>query len=135
MATNRSKEAEQQARAAACRLGSVGAMRRGSVTVRYVKCSKPNCACRGDQGVRHGPYISLTYSTGGKTHSRLLSAAQAEIVRQQIDAGRKFREQVRTLWAACEAWADAELNEMADNDPGCEPRPRRRRVGARVALN
>lgn len=27
----------------------------GSFTERYVKCSKPGCACAVDEGARHGP--------------------------------------------------------------------------------
>jgi hypothetical protein len=45
----------------------------------------------------------------GKTHSRFLTPEQADLVRQQIDAGRKFRGRVDALWEACEQWADSQL--------------------------
>ena len=35
-------------------------MRRGSLSERTIKCSKPGCACAHDPKARHGPYFSLT---------------------------------------------------------------------------
>ena len=45
----------------------------------------------------------------GKTRSRFLTAEQAGIVRQQIEAGREFRAHVGAYWEACEEWADRQL--------------------------
>jgi len=87
-------------------------MRRGSLSERTIKCSKPNCACAQDPKARHGPYYSLTQAVGGKTRSRFLTVEQAEVVRQQIDAGREFRGQVDAFWEACEQWADTQLEEV-----------------------
>src|SRR5215472_15854536 len=84
-------------------------MRRGSLSERTIKCSKPSCACAQDPKARHGPYYSLTHAAAGKTHSRFLTAEQAEVVRQQIDAGREFRGRVDSFWEACEQWADTQL--------------------------
>lgn len=88
-------------------------MRRGSLSERTVKCSKPGCACAKDPKARHGPYYSLTHASGGKTHSRFLNAEQADLARQQIDAGREFRRRVDAYWEACEIWADAQLEQLA----------------------
>jgi hypothetical protein len=93
----------------ASRLARPQPMRRGSLSQRYVKCSKPGCACATDPKGRHGPYYSLTRAVGGQTHSRLLSAEQADLVREQIATGQQFRRRVETYWAACEQWADAQL--------------------------
>lgn len=49
----------------------------------------------------------------GKTQSRYLTAAQAELARQQVAAGQEFRQRLETTWAACERWADAELERSA----------------------
>ena len=84
-------------------------MRRGSLSERTIKCSKPGCACAKDPQARHGPYYSLTHAVGGKTHSRFLNAGQADLARQQIDAGREFRSRVDAYWEACETWADTQL--------------------------
>jgi hypothetical protein len=84
-------------------------MRRGSLGERFIRCGKERCACARDEQARHGPYFSLTRSQDGRTQSRRLTAQQAERAREQLVAGRAFREQVEAYWQACEAWADAEL--------------------------
>jgi hypothetical protein len=88
-------------------------MRRGSLSERYVKCSKPGCPCADDPKARHGPYFSLTRGVGGRTQSRFVSDAQAELVRRQVEAGQHFRRQVEAFWEACEEWADAQLQGSA----------------------
>lgn len=90
-------------------------MRRGSLSERTIKCSKPGCACAQDPKARHGPYHSLTQAVGGKTRSRFLTLEQAELVRQQIDAGRQFRGRVDAFWEACEQWADTQVAEVSSS--------------------
>ena len=85
-------------------------MRRGSLSERYVKCSKPGCACAERPTARHGPYYSLTRTVGGRTQSRFVPAAQTALVRQQIAAGQQFRRHVDAFWDACERWADSQLD-------------------------
>jgi hypothetical protein len=96
-------------REVAARLAEPQPMRRGSLSERYVKCSKPGCGCGANPKARHGPYYSLTRTVGGQTQSRFLSPEEADRVRQQIDTGKQFRRQVEAYWAACEQWADAQL--------------------------
>jgi len=98
------------------RLAQPQPMRRGSLSERYVKCSKPGCACAANPKARHGPYYSLTRAVGGQTHSRFLSAEQADLVREQIATGQRFRRRVESYWAACEQWADTELEKR--QEPG-----------------
>ncbi len=85
------------------------AMRRGSLSKRYMKCNKPGCRCSERPEARHGPYFSLTRGVAGSTQSRLVSAKQAEIAGRQVAAGQQFRQQVEAYWRACEEWADMEL--------------------------
>ncbi len=94
-------------------------MRRGSVSVRRMRCNKPGCPCATDPDRRHGPYVSLTRGVAGRTRSRLLSAGQADLARAQVAAGRRFREHVEAYWGACERWADAELG-AAGSTSGAE---------------
>jgi hypothetical protein len=86
-------------------------MRRGSLSERTIKCSKPGCACAHDPKARHGPYFSLTRSVGGKTRSRFLNREQAALARRQIETGHGFRSQVEAYWEDCEVWADRELED------------------------
>jgi hypothetical protein len=85
-------------------------MRRGSLSERYVKCGKFGCPCAAQPEARHGPYYSLTRAVAGRTQSRFLAAEEAALVRRQVAAGRQFRQQVEAYWAACERWADAQLD-------------------------
>lgn len=97
----------------AAQLAQPKAMRRGSFSQRYVKCSKSGCPCASDPEARHGPYFSLTRGVGGRTRSRFISAGQAELVRRQVEAGQHFRRQVEVFWEACEQWANAQLETPA----------------------
>ena len=94
----------------ASRLAEPKPMRRGSLSVRYVKCNKPGCPCVDDPEARHGPYTSVVRTIGGRTRSRLVPAAQADLLRRQIEAGQQFRKEIEAYWQACEQWADAELD-------------------------
>src|ERR1700722_7593133 len=98
-----------QVRHRAPELADAKPMRRGSLSERTIKCSKLGCACAQDPKPRHGPYYTLTHAGAGKTRSRFLTAQQAGIVEQQIDAGRKFRAHVGAYWEVCEEWADSQL--------------------------
>ncbi len=84
-------------------------MRRGSVSERFMKCGHKECRCQHDRQARHGPYYSLTRAEGGKTRSRYLSAEQAALARQQVEAGQEFRKLVERYWQACEQWGDTQL--------------------------
>ena len=81
-------------------------MRRGSVSERMMKCGNKHCACQADPAARHGPYYSWSRVIDGTTHSRLLTAAQAELVRQQIASGGEFRALIEQFWQAAERMAD-----------------------------
>jgi hypothetical protein len=87
-------------------------MRRASVSERWMKCTKQGCACAGDENARHGPYYSVTWAEGGQTRSRLVSAAQLPVVRQQIESDREFQRDVAAYRAASQHWADAQLTEI-----------------------
>ena len=106
-------ESPPAVRTLAAQLATPTPLRRGSLSTRYVKCSKPGCRCAADPAARHGPYYSLTRGVGGQTRSRWLTAEQADVARGQVAAGQRFRAQVDTYWAACEAWADAQLDAPA----------------------
>jgi hypothetical protein len=95
-------------------LGDPIPMRRGSLTERRVKCSRPGCPCKDHPEARHGPYFSLTRSVEGSTQTRLIAAGQVATVRRQIEAGRQFRDATELYWAACERLADAELEQLAE---------------------
>lgn len=112
MLTSAPPDVPPRVRQLAAELADPRPMRRGSLSERTVKCSKPGCACAQDPKARHGPYYSYTHAVGGKTRSRFLTAEQATLVQQQVDAGRQFRGRVDALWDACEQWADDHLTDL-----------------------
>jgi hypothetical protein len=113
MATSAPPAVPTRVRQLATDLADAKPMRRGSLSERTIKCSKPGCACAQDPKARHGPYHSLTQAVEGKTRSRFLTVEQAHLAGQQIDAGRKFRAKVDAYWEACEEWSDGQLAEVA----------------------
>src|ERR1700694_1685029 len=113
MATSTPPDVPPRVRQLVTEFADVKPMRRGSLSERTIKCSKPGCACAQDPEARHGPYFSLTHAAGGKTRSRYLTAKQADLVRQQIDAGHKFRGHLDALWEASEQWADSQLADVS----------------------
>lgn len=118
------------------RLAKPTPMRRGSLSVRYVKCSKPGCACADDPKARHGPYTSVVRTVGGSTRSRRVPAAQTDVLRQQIEAGQHFRKEVDAYWQACEQWADDELTSadatsQEDAKKGASKSPSKRKSSRR----
>jgi len=120
MATSAPPGVPTHVRQLATDLADAKPMRRGSLSERTIKCSKPGCACAQDPKARHGPYYSLTHAVDGKTRSRFLTAEQAGIVEQQIDAGRKFRANVGAYWEACEEWADIQLADSTASSEGAK---------------
>ena len=86
--------------------------RRGSVSVRFVRCGKSACPCAQDPKARHGPYFSFTHAVKGRTQSRFLSEEEAVVVRRQIERGQMFRNEVDAFWQCCEQAADKELDDL-----------------------
>ena len=87
-------------------------MRRGTLSVQYLRCNKPGCACADRPGARHGPYYRVVRVVDGKTRSRHARAAQADLLREQVEAGQQFRKDVDAYWQACEQWADAQMDAL-----------------------
>ena len=94
----------------AAQLAQPRPMRRGSLSVRYVKCNKPGCPCAERLDARHGPYTSVVRTVSARTKSRSVSAEQGPLLRAQVEAGQQFRRQVESYWQASETWADAMLD-------------------------
>lgn len=59
------------------RIGSVGDLRRGSITPTSGKCGKAMCHCAKPGGVGHGPNYRLTRKVQGKTVTETFSSPDA----------------------------------------------------------
>jgi hypothetical protein len=88
-------------------------IRRGSLYERRMKCGQSSCPCQHDPKAAHGPYFTLTQKVGGKTRSRYVAPQQIATLRQQIEAGRQFRERVEAYWEASERWSDEQLEPVS----------------------
>ncbi len=104
----------------AAQLAPPRAMRRASVSERWMKCNRTACGCAEQAAARHGPYYSVTWAHGGQTRSRMVSAEQAAVVQQQIEADREFRKAIEAYRKASERWADAQLAAIEDQAASTE---------------
>ncbi len=59
------------------RIGSVGDLRRGSITATSGKCGKPTCHCAKPGSVGHGPNFRLTRKVQGKTVTETFASPAA----------------------------------------------------------
>ena len=99
---------------------------------RFLSRRETECRCQHDPQARHGPYFSLTRSEQGKTRSRYLSAEQAALARQHVEAGHEFRKQVERYWQACERWGDTQLEaSQAASQEAPKKRASQRRSGSK----
>lgn len=68
---------EKQRAALLKRIGSVGDLRRGSITATSGKCGKPTCHCAKPGSVGHGPNYRLTRKVQGKTVTETFASPAA----------------------------------------------------------
>jgi len=59
------------------RFAQIGYINNGTVMPLYRKCGKPNCGCKENPQMQHGPYHIWTRKEKGKTVTRSLSEKQA----------------------------------------------------------
>ena len=64
----------------------------GSIGDEHTRCGKPNCRCKADPPIPHGPYHHWTRKIGGKTVGRYLSAEQLDRYRDWFEQARRLRD-------------------------------------------
>ena len=85
-------------------LARLGDLRRGSITVNFRRCGKPNCACVRANHRGHGPQYLLVTKLKGRSHARTLKPGPAlEKLGSEIANHRRFRELVSEIVAVNEA--------------------------------
>jgi Family of unknown function (DUF6788) len=90
------------------RLSAVGDFRRGSVSVNYRKCGKPNCACAAPGHPGHGPRFLWTRSEGRRKRvGRQLLAGEVDKVRGEIARHAEFTATVEQIVEVNEAICEA----------------------------
>jgi hypothetical protein len=91
------RDAKRRHREITRQIARLGFVLPGSIIERYTQCGKPTCHCRTDTSERHGPYLTWTRKTTGKTVTRTLTSDQASRYQPWIDNARTLRELVNDL--------------------------------------
>jgi hypothetical protein len=69
----------------------------GSLALTHRRCGKPTCHCVKGDG---HPMWSLTFMVQGKKRVERIPNEWIELVRERVEAGRKFKEAVAEIFAA-----------------------------------
>jgi hypothetical protein len=103
------------------RLAATGDLRPGSINATYRRCGKPNCACAQPGHPGHGPRWLWTRSSGGKTRTRQVAAAELEKVRAELSNYREFAALSEQIVAVNEAICEARPVAGPAGEPREEP--------------
>lgn len=79
------------------RVADVGFIASGSISYLHNRCGKPNCHCHADPPVLLGPYYQWTAKIDGKTVTRRLSPAEAELYQEWIGNDRQLRALIKQM--------------------------------------
>lgn len=104
-------------------LATVGFISQGSVVSRYTSCGKPTCKCQGEPPQRHGPYYQWSRALAGKTETRRLTEAQADLYRDWIANRRRIEGIIARMEQASAAAGDLLLRQAAPTKPHAAPKP------------
>lgn len=75
------------------RLATVGDFRRGTLSVNYRKCGKPNCICSQEGHPGHGPQYLWNTTVKGKSYAKSIPlGSELEKYTTEIDNHHKFLE-------------------------------------------
>jgi hypothetical protein len=88
-------------------LGDIELLCSGTLLKRMKTCGSPNCRCAHDPAARHGPYYEWGHMRAGKLVHRVVSAEQAEVLRQAIANYRKLKKLLRGWESESERLIDA----------------------------
>lgn len=73
------------------RVADIGFIAAGSITRRHTRCGKPGCRCQAAPSQPHGPYYQWTGKINGKTVTRRLTEAEADLYQEWITNDRTLR--------------------------------------------
>lgn len=77
-------------RSLAAELAKIGFIIPGGLVARRTSCGKAGCRCQSDPPQRHGPYSQWSRAIAGKTISRRLNEAEADLYRDWIADRRRL---------------------------------------------
>ena len=109
---------ERQYRDLASELATIGFIYAGSITRRYTKCATPGCKCHSDPPQPHGPYYQWTAKVNGKTVTRRLTAAQAQLYQEWIDNDRLMRKLIAQMRQVAAKAAELKIKQAKNTRSG-----------------
>ena len=104
---------ERRYRELAAELATIGLIHAGSVTSRYTRCGTPGCRCHAEPPQPHGPYYQWTAKVNGKTVTRRLSPAEAELYQEWIANDRRLRHLIQQMRQVAAKAAQLRLKQAA----------------------
>ena len=72
----------------------LGDLRPGALSQQYNVCGSPNCRCKADPPLKHGPYYQISFKRHGKSSSQFVREVDLPEVQFQLDNYRQLRELV-----------------------------------------
>ena len=72
-------------------VADIGFIAAGTITRRHTRCGKPGCRCQAEPPQPHGPYHQWTGKINGKTVTRRLTEAEADLYQEWITNDRTLR--------------------------------------------
>jgi hypothetical protein len=88
-------------------LGAIELLCSGTLLKRMKTCGSATCRCAQDPAARHGPYYEWGHMRAGKLVHRVVSAEQAEVLREAIANYRKLKKLLRGWETETERLIDA----------------------------
>jgi hypothetical protein len=91
------------------RIARIDRLCSGTLLRRTKRCGKPGCRCAEDRAARHGPYYEWGRMQAGRLVHRMVSPAQAALLRDAIGNYRTVRRLLRAWEKETVKLIDAEL--------------------------
>lgn len=107
---------QQQYEALQAQLAEIGFISTGSVIRRHTTCGKTGCRCQADPPQPHGPYWQWTRKVAGKTVTRRLTEAEADLYQKWIDNDRQLNKITAQMHKISARAAEILLRQAAAND-------------------
>jgi len=75
-------------------IAELGDLRPGALSKQYNICGTPNCRCKADPPLKHGPYYQISFTRHGKSSSQFVREEDLIEVQQQLENYRLLRDLV-----------------------------------------
>src|SRR5437899_9827249 len=75
-------------------ISKLGDLRPGALSKQYNICGNPNCRCKADPPVKHGPYYQISFTRHGNSSSQFVREEDLAEVQQQLENYRQLRQLV-----------------------------------------